>query len=330
MNFNLPFIPERPEKPRKSGLTMVMDKGLSLREAENFCEVAAEYTDFVKLGFGTGLLTPGLKDKIKIYQQAGIKPYFGGTLFEAFVARNMFDDFIRFISESGVETAEVSDGVLPIEHDKKCGYIETLAKDFLVFSEVGTKLRGKEISNKEWVTWMKSELAAGAWKVIAEARESGNMGIYNDDGSANSQLIMDIRREINNEDILVGSPIKKPTGLVYQTAGFQRQPGKYMFYGSDCFGNIAPRAPGRHVVKFPSLEVTFRTKKIDWAAVSIQWLFYFQLFNTPVCGGTFFQMLNQVVQPFGQVEFFTFHNSLSAPDLHILKHLQQMHECDNF
>ncbi len=91
MNFDLPFIPERPAKPRKSGLTMVMDKGLSLQETENFCDVAAEYTDLLKLGFGTGLLTPHLKEKIKLYKQAGLTPYFGGTLFEAFIARNRFD-----------------------------------------------------------------------------------------------------------------------------------------------------------------------------------------------------------------------------------------------
>ncbi|MGQ7869493.1 phosphosulfolactate synthase [Sunxiuqinia sp. sy24] len=208
MNFNLPFIPERPEKPRSSGLTMVMDKGLSLREAEDLCEVASEYTDFVKLGFGTGLLTPGVKEKIKLYQQAGIKPYFGGTLFEAFIARNMFDDYRKFIADSGVETAEVSDGVLPIEHDKKCEYINLLSKEFQIFSEVGTKLKGKEISNAEWVSWMKSELEAGAWKVIAEARESGNMGIYKEDGSANSQLIMDIKKEIAPEHILWEAPLK--------------------------------------------------------------------------------------------------------------------------
>ncbi|KOH43081.1 phosphosulfolactate synthase [Sunxiuqinia dokdonensis] len=208
MNFNLPFIPGRPEKPRSSGLTMVMDKGLSLRQAEDLCEVASEYTDFVKLGFGTGLLTPNLKEKISLYKAAGIRPYFGGTLFEAFVARNMFDDYRKFIAESGVETAEVSDGVLPIEHGKKCQYITDLARDFEVFSEVGTKLRGKEISNAEWVSWMKSELEAGAWKVIAEARESGNMGIYQEDGSANSQLIMDIKKEINTEHILWEAPLK--------------------------------------------------------------------------------------------------------------------------
>lgn len=208
MNFNLPFIPERPEKPRSSGLTMVMDKGMSLREAEDLCEVASEYTDFVKLGFGTGLLTPNLKDKIKLYQEAGFKPYFGGTLFEAFIARDMFDDYRKFIEESGVKTAEVSDGVLPIQHDKKCQYIRELSKDFEVFSEVGTKLKGKEISNAEWVSWMKRELEAGAWKVIAEARESGNMGIYNADGSANCNLVMDIKKEINTEDILWEAPLK--------------------------------------------------------------------------------------------------------------------------
>ncbi|MGD9929279.1 MAG: phosphosulfolactate synthase [Mangrovibacterium sp.] len=208
MNFNLPFIPERPEKPRQSGLTMVMDKGLSLREAEDFCEVCTEYTDLVKLGFGTGLLTPKLKEKIKLYQQAGLKPYFGGTLFEAFVARNMFDDYRRFIADSGVETVEVSDGVLPIEHGKKCSYIESLAKDYVVLSEVGTKLKGKEITHEQWISWMQTELQAGAWKVIAEARESGNIGIYKEDGSADCDLVLDIRKHVNADDILWEAPLK--------------------------------------------------------------------------------------------------------------------------
>jgi phosphosulfolactate synthase len=208
MNFNLPFIPERPAKPRKSGLTMVMDKGLSLQETENFCDVSAEYTDFLKLGFGTGLLTPHLKEKIKIYKSAGLTPYFGGTLFEAFIARDMFDEYRKFISESGVDTAEISDGVLPLDHDQKCRYIETLSKEFTILSEVGTKLKGKEISNEKWVSWMQSELNAGAWKVIAEARESGNIGIYNEDGSANSTLVLDIRKQVNADHIIWEAPLK--------------------------------------------------------------------------------------------------------------------------
>jgi phosphosulfolactate synthase len=208
MNFDLPFIPERPAKPRKSGLTMVMDKGLSLQETENFCDVAAEYTDLLKLGFGTGLLTPHLKEKIKLYKQAGLTPYFGGTLFEAFIARNRFDEYRKFVADSGVETAEISDGVLPMDHDLKCRYIQTLSKDFTILSEVGTKLKGKEISNEKWVSWMQTELQAGAWKVIAEARESGNIGIYNEDGSANSTLVLDIRKQVNADDILWEAPLK--------------------------------------------------------------------------------------------------------------------------
>ena len=207
-NYKLPFIPFRPEKSRNEGLTMVMDKGLSLSQAESFCDVAAEYTDFVKLGFGTGILTPNLKEKINIYKAAGIHPYFGGTLFEAFIARNMFDEFRRFITDSGVETAEISDGVLPIDHDIKCGYIEKLSNDFVTFSEVGSKLKGKEISNAEWIEWMQTELLAGAWKVIAEARESGNIGIYNSDGSANTNLIADISKKIDTSKILWEAPLK--------------------------------------------------------------------------------------------------------------------------
>jgi phosphosulfolactate synthase len=90
MNKTLPFLPERPVKPRNAGITMVMDKGLSIREAEDFMSVGSEYTDFVKLGFGTSLITPGYEKKIGIYKNAGVIPYFGGTLFEAFIIRNMF------------------------------------------------------------------------------------------------------------------------------------------------------------------------------------------------------------------------------------------------
>jgi phosphosulfolactate synthase len=207
LNFNLPYIPERPLKPREVGLTMVMDKGLSLQQAEALC-CAAEYADLLKLGFGTGLLTAGVKEKIRLYQQAGLKPYFGGTLFEAFIARNMFDDYRRFITDCGVDTVEVSDGVLPIEHGRKCEYIRLLSCDFTVLSEVGTKLKGREITNSQWISWISEEKDAGAWKVIAEARESGNIGIYNADGSANTALILEIRQRINPDIILWEAPLK--------------------------------------------------------------------------------------------------------------------------
>lgn len=208
MNFRLPHMPERPVQPRENGLTMVMDKGLSIREAEDLCDISAPYCDLIKLGFGTSIITNRLHEKIKLYKSAGLKPYFGGTLFEAFAVRNMIDDYRRFLEEYEMEMVEVSDGVMELDHDLKCEYIVSLSKDFTVLSEVGSKLKGKEISNEKWISFMQTELQAGAWKVIAEARESGNMGIYNDDGSANFELILAIKKALNPDDILWEAPLK--------------------------------------------------------------------------------------------------------------------------
>ncbi|MBN1596980.1 MAG: phosphosulfolactate synthase [Bacteroidales bacterium] len=206
MNFQLPYIPERSGKPRNEGLTMMMDKGLSLKEVESFIESSGEYTDYVKFGFGTSVITNKLKEKLKLYREANIRPYFGGTLFEVFVIRNMFDDYKRFISDCGLDLAEVSDGSMSMPHNEKLEYIRKLSKDVTVISEVGSKQRGVFIPANEWVSMMKTELEAGSLKVIAEARESGTIGIYNSDGSANEALINTISSQINPSDILWEAP----------------------------------------------------------------------------------------------------------------------------
>jgi phosphosulfolactate synthase len=208
MNFNLPYIPERATKPREFGQTMVMDKGLSISEAEAMVESSGEYIDFVKFGFGTALITNKLEEKIKIFKQAGIRPYFGGTLFEIFIIRGMFDDFCKMIDKYKMDLAEVSDGSMELNHDVKCEYIAKLSKQVTVISEVGSKQADVHIPDDEWVKMMKTELEAGSWKVIAEARESGNIGIYNSNQSANTKLIDDIVKQIKIDDVLWEAPIK--------------------------------------------------------------------------------------------------------------------------
>lgn len=208
MNFNLPHIPSRNEKPRENGLTMMMDKGLSLREAENFISSSGELTDIVKLGFGTSYLTKNLKEKIKLYQEANLRVYFGGTLFEAFVARNMFDDYRRILDEFNLDTAEVSDGSIEISHQQKCEYISTLKQQVTVLSEVGSKDANKLIPPYKWIELMQKELEAGSWKVIAEAREGGNVGIYRGTGEVRSDLIEEILTQIPQDDILWEAPQK--------------------------------------------------------------------------------------------------------------------------
>ena len=208
MNFNLPHIPSRNEKPRKNGLTMMMDKGLSLREVENFISASEELTDIVKLGFGTSYLTKSLKEKIKLYQEANIRVYFGGTLFEAFVARNMFNDYRRILDDFNLDTAEVSDGSIEISHQQKCKYISTLKEQVTVLSEVGSKDANKLIPPYKWIELMNMELEAGSWKVIAEAREGGNVGIYRGTGEVRSDLIEEILTQIPQDKILWEAPQK--------------------------------------------------------------------------------------------------------------------------
>lgn len=208
LNYNLPWLPERPAKPRKTGIAMVMDKGLSIREAESLVSVAGHLIDFLKLGFGTSMITNNLKEKIKIYRDGGINVYFGGTLFEAFLIRNLFDDYRKYLEKFGVNAVEISDGSMEMDNRDKCKYINKLSQDYIVLSEVGSKDEGIEISNKEWILQMDSELKAGSFKVIAEARESGTVGIYKADGKANISLINDISAKVPLDSIIWEAPIK--------------------------------------------------------------------------------------------------------------------------
>ncbi|HJZ40288.1 MAG TPA: phosphosulfolactate synthase [Bacteroidales bacterium] len=234
MSIQLPYLPVRPPKPRETGLTMMMDKGLCIRETENFIEMNAPYTDLVKLGFGTAVVSSNLEKKIRLYQQAGILTYFGGTLFEAFVIRNMFDDYIKLALEYGLTTVEVSDGSMYMHHSKKLEYISQLAKHFKVLSEVGSKQKGVEIPDEMWVEMMKTELGAGSWKVIAEARESGTSGIYHSDGSVNENLISLINTRLQPSDILWEAPTGK------QQAWFIKLHGPNVNLGNIAANDVIP------------------------------------------------------------------------------------------
>lgn len=208
MNYFLSNIPERTQKPRSSGFTMVMDKGLSLRQVEDFLEVSGGHTDIVKLGWATSYVTPNLNEKLKLYRDAGIPVYFGGTLFEAFIIRGQFDDYRRTLDKYQMDYAEVSDGSITIDHEEKCNYIRELSKQLTVISEVGSKDVEKIFAPYKWIKLMNAELEAGSWKVIAEARESGNVGIYRDSGEVRQGLVDEILTQIPEEKIIWEAPQK--------------------------------------------------------------------------------------------------------------------------
>lgn len=208
MNYHLTQMPDRLQKPRENGITMVMDKGLSIGEAKNFLSIAGPHVDIIKLGFGTSYVTPCLREKLELYKSVNIPVYFGGTLFEAFLVRNQFEDFISVCKEYEIDYMEVSDGSITIPHAEKCGYIEKLTKYGTVLSEVGSKDAAHIIPPYKWIELMRAELEAGSTYVIAEAREAGNVGIYRGSGEVREGLVQEILTQIPCEKIIWEAPQK--------------------------------------------------------------------------------------------------------------------------
>jgi phosphosulfolactate synthase len=208
MNFNLKQMPERTARPRTNGLTMIMDKGLGLDEVRNFLSTSLPYVDIVKLGFGTSYVTSNLKEKLAIYKEHNVPVYFGGTLFEAFIIRDQFQDYIDAMKEYGIDHVEVSDGSMDIDHKEKCKYISELAKHATVLSEVGSKDAAHIIPPYKWIELMRAELEAGSSYVIAEAREAGNVGIYRGSGEVREGLVQEILTQIPSEKIIWEAPQK--------------------------------------------------------------------------------------------------------------------------
>ncbi len=244
MNFSMNQLPDRSAKPRSVGLTMVMDKGLGVRETEDFIDANRSYIDIVKLGFGSALVTPRLADKLKLYAEAGIPVYFGGTLLEAYLVRDDFKGYLDVISKFGIKYAEISDGSITLAHEEKCNLIKRLKKHVTVISEVGSKEEGIIIHPSRWIEMMQKELDAGVWKVIAEARESGTVGIYRPNGKAHVMLINKIVSKVPVENIIWETPIKS------QQVYFIK-----LFGANVNLGNIAPA----EVIALESLRLGLRS-----------------------------------------------------------------------
>lgn len=229
MEYKLSYIPERTNKQRDTGLTMVMDKGLSVRQAEDLIDSSEHLIDIIKLGFGTSYITKNVKEKIELYKKANIKVYLGGTFFEAFYIRNKHSEFLSLLDSYNIDVIEISDGSIIIEHEEKCDVIQKLSKNFTVLSEVGSKEADVSISPDRWIKMMINELKAGSWKVIAEARESGTVGIYRHDGHVHFNLVNEIIENVPPEKIIWESPQKSQQAYFIKLLGANVN-----------LGNIAP------------------------------------------------------------------------------------------
>lgn len=222
-------LPDRSAKPRQQGLTHVLDRGLSVAEVDSLIEVAGDFVDIVKLGWGTALVTANLHEKLDRYRAHGIPVVLGGTLTELAIARRQVEGLIAYMRELQIDHVEVSDGMIALAHTDKVALIERLAQDFTVLSEVGSKDDTQIMAPYRWVEQIEAELAAGAWLVIAEARETGTAGIYRADGEVRMGLIDEIAHAVDFHRMLFEAPRKD------QQVWFVRRFGPEVN-----LGNIAP------------------------------------------------------------------------------------------
>jgi phosphosulfolactate synthase len=191
---------------RNGGLTHVIDKGLGPRAWEDVLETSGDYIDIVKLGWGTAYVTPNLRRKLDVLKDK--KVVIGGTFFEVVWTKGQVDEYKRWLTDLGLTHVEVSDGAIEMPRERKLELIAELARDFTVLSEVGSKDTEVVYAPYQWVEWIKEEQAAGAWKVITEAREGGTAGLFRPTGEMRTGLVDEIVHEIAHQDLIFEAPTK--------------------------------------------------------------------------------------------------------------------------
>jgi phosphosulfolactate synthase len=236
-------LPPRTAKPRKQGLTHVIDTGLSTVEAEGLMKSAADYVDLVRLGWGSAYVTRDVREKIERYRHHGVPVMLGGTLTELAWLHSRVEELRSWLKELGIEHVEVSSGAVPIPRSEKSALIEKLCEDFTVFAEVGEKDPEALLAPYRWVELIKEAFEAGAVQVICEGRASGDAGMYRPSGEARTGLIDEIVHEVD------------PAKLIFEAPRMHQQVWFIQRFGPEVnLGNIPPR----DVISLETLRIGLR------------------------------------------------------------------------
>ncbi|MFI4990452.1 MAG: phosphosulfolactate synthase [Solirubrobacterales bacterium] len=245
-------MPERSVKPRERGLTHVIDRGLSVAEVDALIEVAGASVDIVKLGWGTALVSANLQPKLARYAAHEVPVVLGGTLTEIAIRQGRVDGLVAWLRELGLRHVEISDGTIMLEPGYKRDLIERLSAEFTVFAEVGSKDVDFIMPPYVWVEQIERDLEAGAWKVIAEARESGTAGLYRADGEPRTGLIEEIAHSID------------PQRLIFDAPRHSQQVWLLKHFGTECnLGNIA----ADDVLSLETLRLGLRSDTVEGFAL---------------------------------------------------------------
>ncbi len=222
-------LPERAVKPRRRGITHVLDKGMPPGEVDALLAVCGSYVDVWKLGWGTAYLDPGLEDKLALLDRHGVLACAGGTLLEVAWQQDVVEDYLDWAAATGFPCVEVSCGVVPMSAAQKCSLIETAAARFIVMGEIGVKDPSVPVSASAWALAATADLEAGATWVVTEGRESGTVGLFDPSGEVRVEVVDAVVDAIGVESTVFEAPRKD------QQAWLIRR------FGPDVnLGNVAP------------------------------------------------------------------------------------------
>ncbi|MFB6468828.1 phosphosulfolactate synthase [Cytobacillus sp. Hz8] len=202
-------LPSRTTGIRTYGLTSIVDFGTPVGELKNILSDYGDYIDIAKIGIGSAYITPNLKDKIHLYKEYQIKPYFGGTLFEKCYLQKKLSEYFSTLQDLGIDWIEISNGTLNIPLQERLQLIFLLKDQFHIIAEVGSKDGNHRMSVSEWQEEIGLLLDAGCEYVITEGRDSGTAGIYEKNGNIKANLIQEVIRELDYKKIIFEAPFPK-------------------------------------------------------------------------------------------------------------------------
>lgn len=213
------------DKPRPSGYTMVMDKGLGMRAFDDLIEIAHPYVDFYKLGFGTAALTPTrlLQEKIELAQAHEIQIYPGGTFFEIAYHHHDTESYLDALQKLGISWIEISEGTITMTPTERVTSIQKACNlGFSVITEIGKKATGSYLTVDEIYQQAKIDLEEGVKFIIIEGRESGmGVGLYDGNGKFDPLLIRDLVNSLPVTQIMFEAPLKNQQAQYIQLIGNQ-------------------------------------------------------------------------------------------------------------
>jgi phosphosulfolactate synthase len=222
-------VPPRARKPRRQGLTHVLDKGLPAADTARLLEVCGRFVDIWKFGWGTAYLDPGLAEKLEILRGHGVLGCTGGTLLEVAWHQGVVEQYLAWAEELGFPCVEVSCGVAPIGPADKRKLIEAAAGRFVVLAEIGSKDPQAEVSPGAWAAAAAADRDAGATWVVTEGRESGTVGLFTSGGEVRGDVADAVVEAVGVDRVVFEAPRKE------QQAWLVRR------YGADVnLGNVVP------------------------------------------------------------------------------------------